>query len=224
MKRLHASLVSLCLLGATAWFITQGSGSKRLEAGNPTPSGDSAPRTASLIGTLAASLPKGSVPPSEGTHPVERVLKLKRKILRSEAEAREFQSLLSSPKLLGDAVETLMGRGGDLSTRENETERMKSVDVLTQMVQWQGNPLRVQALEKIRSLLTEPVSKLSSDPKVRHSLSGDRIELFVLLQKQDLRLAKEVLRGVEGQVEERLYRFGTAFYLREVAGTEKPAT
>jgi len=181
------------------------------------------PRT-SVDPTQVVEAPVRLTPMSPTRGPLERDLAqtqavlLARKMIRTPQESEELQNLLSDPELSKAAITTLRTPESGVLSIEREDRRMEAVDLLTQMTQWKENPQRIRVLHEVSELLTESVSSASVEASIRKSLIGDRVELYVLLYRQDPSLAKRVLRSVQGHPEERYYQFATGFYLREPIG------
>ncbi|MBC7396252.1 MAG: hypothetical protein H7333_02320 [Bdellovibrionales bacterium] len=206
-------LLALVLTFACVLSLPNNEQSTPLNLGSISTLKKSKPDLADLKKPVSDGIEFDNVRPEARTQQQE-FTRLRKKVLKTPTESEEYSKILSNERLMTDSLEKLNTRLTSFS-KENEFDRMKAIDFLTEAARWKKNPIRENILSETSKFLTRPMPKMRANSDLQKSLIGDRVEMFLLLAVQGSERARAVLDEMNGTPEKAYYQFSTAFYLRK---------
>jgi len=121
-----------------------------------------------------------------------RFLDLKRVTIKSKREREEWERLLKDQKYLNEAYVTLAELEKYVDDAERNEVSMIAVDVLDSALQWQGNPLRADVIQKMKYLLFQDLVSSQASLKMNRTKAGNQLEIYLSLKKHEPSAAREV--------------------------------
>lgn len=112
---------------------------------------------------------------------LERHQAIAEKALRLGSERIQFDAMLSDSGNLTVARDRLVQVPPAQLDETEEEERMKTVHFLTNALRFEANPARSKAVEAVRDVVLSTNYRATIDDRVRRSVVGDKIELFIAL-------------------------------------------
>ena len=169
-------------------------------------------------------------------HPkIELVQNLSKKAILSAAELKKMQAELKNRETIQAALETLLAdwntneavavrltarqkrnqeflKGLGFYSSNGQAVRLRTVRYLIKGLGWHGNPERDTVIRVIRAIIMADNLDLVSDPRLKKSLAGDKVELFQAVLEYEPTVAQEILESTADVPVGRLVQFANDSY------------
>lgn len=123
---------------------------------------------------------------------------LQRKVLRKGDEQTSLQSLFKNREVIDAAKADLLATGERTFSEDAQFRRLYQVEFLGSALEWKDNPERSALLNDVEELLRADNLNPEMELELRRSLSGDKVELFMILLHSDRARAESMLQGLHG--------------------------
>ncbi|NVJ02667.1 hypothetical protein HV824_31735, partial [Myxococcus sp. AM009] len=110
---------------------------------------------------------------------------LQRKVLRKGDEQASLQSLFKDREVINAAKQDLLATGERTFSEDAQFRRLYQVEFLGSALEWKDNPERPALLNDLEELLRADNLDPDMELELRRSLSGDKVELFMILLHND---------------------------------------
>ncbi|GEL75133.1 hypothetical protein MVI01_69170 [Myxococcus virescens] len=123
---------------------------------------------------------------------------LQRKVLRKGDEQASLQSLFKDREVIDAAKADLLATGERTFSADAQFRRLYQVEFLGSALEWKDNPERPALLNDLEELLRADNLNPDMELELRRSLSGDKVELFMILLHNDRARAESMLQDLHG--------------------------
>ncbi len=142
-----------------------------------------------------------------------KFLALDEKVLKSEADQKEYQNLLSDPQWIRANEEALLRRDGTKTLAQEQSERIDHVNFLVKALHWSENPGLGEAIASVERVITEAKPDSSWPDSVRRSWVGDRVELYMALKHRFPERAQQLSDRTQADVKvSQVIAYANGFY------------
>jgi len=143
----------------------------------------------------------------EGHPDVAEFRAIEHKVLRSTAEKKQRQEMLSDITRIRHARDRLLATREGPLTREDELERLYRVEYLAATIEDPHNPALSEAFAAIKDVILAESNVDGIPLDLRRSLAGDRMELYMALLHDAPDQAAAIAAQAKGTALEPLIRY-----------------
>lgn len=137
---------------------------------------------------------------------------LQRKVLPKPQEKEMLRSIYMDREIIENAKRDLLAADEKAFTDEGQFKRLYRVEYLGMGLEWKENPERDTLMKTVEELILAKNIRPEQDFELRRSLSGDKVELFMIMLYNDRKRAEELLARVQGTGLEKLLRYSMKRY------------
>ncbi|WIG95800.1 hypothetical protein [Myxococcus sp. SDU36] len=132
---------------------------------------------------------------------------LQRKVLLKPEERELLRGIYKDREQIEVARRDLLAESEQTYSDDNQFRRMYRVEYLGMALEWKDNPERAHLLDTVESLVMARNIRATQDPEVRRSLSGDKVEMMMILLHNDRARAEQLLAQSRGTPYEPLLEY-----------------
>jgi hypothetical protein len=188
MKRYFLKVTVAIGVGILVWM------NLRQELSKASPHHDISYKSAAMSSTSSITNPisvKKSDLASENTR-FATYAYLSRKAVMTIEEKDLLNSLLSNSEKIDEADSILSASKEEAYSLANQQFRQKVVEYLGKAIEWKENPERQHAIRVAEKVARRDPHLAPQDILLNRSFAGDQIELFQILTREDVSLAKQI--------------------------------
>jgi hypothetical protein len=137
---------------------------------------------------------------------------LQRKVLLKPQEKEMLRGMYKDRELIEAAKRDLLAADEKTFTEEGQFKRLYRVEYLGMGLEWKENPERQALLKDVEEVILARNIQADQDLELRRSLSGDKVELFMVMLYNDRKRAEELLASVRGTDLEKLLKYSMLRY------------
>ncbi|RJS18012.1 hypothetical protein DRW03_25990 [Corallococcus sp. H22C18031201] len=124
---------------------------------------------------------------------------LQRKVLQTPAERERLHAVYRDREQLDAAKKDLLAESETTFNDDNQFLRLYRTEYLGMALEWAENPERAHVLDTVESLVTAQNLNATQDQALRRSLSGDKVELMMILLHNDRPRAEQLIAQAQAQ-------------------------
>ncbi|SDE62500.1 hypothetical protein SAMN04488504_109144 [Myxococcus virescens] len=132
---------------------------------------------------------------------------LQRKVLLKPEEREQLRGIYKDRARIEVARRDLLAESEQTYSDDNQFRRMYRVEYLGMALEWKDNPERAHLLDTVESLVMARNIRSTQDLDVRRSLSGDKVEMMMILLHNDRARAEQLLAQSRGTPYEPLLEY-----------------
>ncbi|MFP2912315.1 hypothetical protein ACLESD_46295 [Pyxidicoccus sp. 3LFB2] len=129
---------------------------------------------------------------------------LQRKVLPKPEEREVLRAIYKDREQIAVAKKELLAEDEKTFSEDNQFRRLYRVEYLGMALEWKDNPERAHVLDTVESLVSAQNILSSQEHELRRSLSGDKVELMMILLHNDRARAEQLIEASRGTEYERL--------------------
>ena len=129
-----------------------------------------------------------------------------RPLLDDEAKL-QYHALLSDPAVFASIEHDLLYPEESKADQAGSIKRLMKIDYLREALEWKGNPMRAELIALVSEMILTDVYTPGMAMDMRLSLSGDKMELYELLDQVAPDQAQALLQASRGTRLERLIAY-----------------
>ncbi|WNG20724.1 hypothetical protein [Cystobacter fuscus] len=146
-------------------------------------------------------------------HPdIAQFRQLQRKVLLKPQEKEMLRDMYKDRELIEAAKQDLLAADEETFTEEGQFKRLYRVEYLGMGLEWKENPERETLLKTVEEVILAKNIQSEQGLDLRRSLSGDKVELFMVMLYNDRKRAEELLASVQGTDLEKLLKYSMLRY------------
>jgi hypothetical protein len=143
---------------------------------------------------------------------VAQFRQLQRKVLLKPQEKEMLRDMYKDRELIEAAKRDLLAADEKRFTEEGQFKRLYRVEYLGMGLEWKENPQRQALLKDVEEVILAKNIRAEQELELRRSLSGDKVELFMIMLYNDRKRAEELLASARGTDLEKLLKYSMLRY------------
>ncbi|RKG94476.1 hypothetical protein D7V97_38840 [Corallococcus sp. CA053C] len=123
---------------------------------------------------------------------------LQRKVLLKPEERELLHGIYKDREQIAAAKQDLLAQTEVTFNEDNQFRRLYRVEYLGMALEWTQNPERAHVLDTVASLVSAQNLNAMQEQSLRRSLSGDKVELMMILLHNDRPRAEQLIAQAQG--------------------------